>query len=444
VSTQENETDPQLLDAEALARRVRAVRRTTLALVSDLSDEQLDLPYAATVNPMRWELGHVGFFYDCFLLSELDGGPTRFEGGADLFDSFEVDHADRWGLALPSREKILDYLEQIEQEVLDRIAGKEPSDREQYVYQLAVHHESMHDEAFAWTRQAMEYAAPVVGSSGSEPRTAADGLDGDVHIEGGSFELGADPAQGFVFDNEKWGHEVVVPSFEMSRAPVTNRQYREFVEAGGYSNRAFWSTPGWSWRGKAGARHPLYWKLEDGVWLERSFESWAPLRADAPVVHVGWYEAQAYCNWAGRRLPNEAEWEYAASTAPGESGKRRYPWGDAPMQVGAEVASLGYEAIGCSDVAAFPAGDSGWGCRQMLGNVWEWTDTAFYPYPGFVVDTPYREYSAPWFGYPKVLKGGAWSTHPDMVNNTYRNFFEPNRRDIFAGFRTCAVDASEA
>jgi iron(II)-dependent oxidoreductase len=115
VTTQENETDPQSLDAEALARRVRAVRRTTLALVSDLSDEQLDLPYAATVNPMRWELGHVGFFYDCFLLSELDGGPTRFEGGADLFDSFEVDHADRWSLALPSREKTFDYLEQIEQ-----------------------------------------------------------------------------------------------------------------------------------------------------------------------------------------------------------------------------------------------------------------------------------------------------------------------------------------
>jgi iron(II)-dependent oxidoreductase len=109
-----------------------------------------------------------------------------------------------------------------------------------------------------------------------------------------------------------------------------------------------------------------------------------------------------------------------------------------------DLANLDYHNLGCIDVAACPDGDSAWGCRQMLGNVWEWTASAFYPYPGYVVDTPYREYSAPWFGYPKVLKGGTWATRSGLVTNTHRNFFEPGRRDVFAGFRTCALSSAES
>lgn len=429
-------------EANAVARSLEDVRRITLSLVDDLTDAQLELPYLPTVNPMRWELGHVGFFYDCFLLAELDGVPTLFDGGNDLFNSFEVDHADRWSLDLPPRGEILAYLERVKQCCLDRLTGREPDARERYHYQLAVHHESMHAEAFTWTRQTMGYPAPSVAASRSAmaPAPSEEPLIGDVEIDGGTFLLGADPSSSFfVFDNEKWQHPVELAPFAISRTAVTNGEFRRFVDAGGYQQREFWSAPGWVWRQKADATHPVYWKHENGVWCARSFGDWAPLRARAPVVHIGWYEAEAYCKWAGRRLPSEAEWECAASTAPGDRNKRRYPWGHDADDALARIANLGFSEAGVVEVDAFGEGDSGWGCRQMLGNVWEWTSSAFYPYPGFVVDTPYREYSAPWFGYPKVLKGGAWTTSRSLVTNTYRNFFEPNRRDIFAGFRTCAL-----
>ena len=427
------------LDANAIAQCVENARRVTLSLVDDLTDEQLELPYLPTVNPVRWELGHIGFFYDCFLLAELDGVPTVFEGGNDLFNSFEVDHADRWSFDMIRRSGVLDYLGQIKQRVLDRLAGHEPDARELYHYQLAVHHESMHAEAFTWTRQTMGYAAPSLGirvdAAGTGDRDLA--VIGDARIEGGTFSLGARRGQGFVFDNEKWEHPVEVAPFSISKTAVTNAEFLDFVDAGGYRARELWSSPGWVWREKAAAEHPLYWKCEDGAWSERFFDGWGPLRERAPVVHVGWYEAEAYCTWARRRLPSEAEWECAASTAPNVPGKRLFPWGD---DLDSLAANLGFNSCGAVDVDAYPQGDSGWGCRQMLGNVWEWTASAFYPYPGFVVDTPYREYSAPWFGYPKVLKGGAWATSPNLVTNTHRNFFEPNRRDVFAGFRTCARD----
>ncbi len=162
-----------------------------------------------------------------------------------------------------------------------------------------------------------------------------------------------------------------------------------------------------------------------------------------PVVHVNWYEADAFCRWAGRRLPTELEWEVAAIGVPGEGGgvlaptKRRFPWGDAPPD--RAHANLDGAATGCIDVGALPAGDSAWGCRQMLGNVWQWTSSDFTPYPGFTAD-PYADYSAPWFDTRKVLRGGGWATRARLITPVYRNFFTPDRRDVFAGFRTCAID----
>jgi len=159
-----------------------------------------------------------------------------------------------------------------------------------------------------------------------------------------------------------------------------------------------------------------------------------PLEPHRPVIHVNWYEADAYCRWAGRRLPSEAEWEAAAAGEP----KRRFAWGD--DEPTPQRANLDGAALGCVGVSARAAGDSACGCRQLIGNVWEWTADDFLPYPGFVVD-PYKEYSAPWFGDHKVLRGGCWATRGRLLRNTWRNFYKPDRRDVFAGFRTCAVQA---
>jgi iron(II)-dependent oxidoreductase len=168
-----------------------------------------------------------------------------------------------------------------------------------------------------------------------------------------------------------------------------------------------------------------------------------PLDDRLPTIHVNWYEADAYCRWAGRRLPSEAEWEAAATAEPTPDGsmlagrKRRYPWGDdAPSPL---RANLDWRAGGCLPVHALPHGDSAFGCRQMIGNVWEWTSNDFLPYPGFEPG-PYKEYSAPWFGTHKVLRGGCWATRASLIRANYRNFYTPDRRDVWAGFRTCALE----
>ena len=164
-----------------------------------------------------------------------------------------------------------------------------------------------------------------------------------------------------------------------------------------------------------------------------------PLNENLPIVHVSWYEAEAYCNWSGRRLPTEAEWEVAASSDPDagarNDSRRLFPWGD--QNATPDCANLDWRAGGLVEVGAHAAGDSTFGCRQMLGNVWEWTASEFQPYPEFSAD-PYKEYSQPWFGTHKVLRGGCWATSSLLIRNTWRNFYTPDRRDVWAGFRTCA------
>jgi len=196
------------------------------------------------------------------------------------------------------------------------------------------------------------------------------------------------------------------------------------------------------WRQGEGDEHPVYWRREhDGSWLRRQFNQWAKLEDRRAMIHVNWHEAEAYCRWAKRRLPAEAEWEIAASYAPSDSAaiagrKKTYPWGEQPPSD--EHANLDWRAMGCIGVDELPLGDSSFGCRQMIGNSWEWTSTDFYPYPGFKRG-PYKEYSEPWFGDHKVLRGGCWVTRSSMIRNAYRNFYTPDRRDVWAGFRTCAL-----
>lgn len=419
---------------------VRDARARTFDLVADLSDEQLMGPRLAIVNPLLWEIGHVSWFQEKWALRHAANQLPVRSGVDSLYDSAAIAHDTRWDLLLPSRQDTLAYLTAVRDAVLERIEGGNLSGDERYFIQLGVFHEDMHNEAFTYTRQTHGYPAPLscrapdgtVGDQGGPLRS-------DAEIPGGFFQLGALPGQSFVFDNEKWAHSVEVHPFAIARAAVTQGEFQEFVDAGGYRRQELWSEPGRSWLKSAGVDSPLYWHRESsGRWLRRDFDRWLPLEPHRPVLHVNWWEAEAYCNWAGRRLPTEAEWEIAASAehtggALAET-KRYFPWGSSSPN--SQQANLGGGAGGTADVAAFAAGDSAFGCRQMIGNVWEWVADDFGPYPGFEVD-PYREYSKPWFGTHKALRGGAWTTQPRLLRNTWRNFYTPDRRDVWAGFRTC-------
>jgi gamma-glutamyl hercynylcysteine S-oxide synthase len=420
-----------------LRRTLLEARARTLTLVSDLTGAQLMGPQLAIVNPPLWEIGHLAWFQERWCLRHIDGTaellPSVRPDADRLYDSAAVAHATRWSLPLPTFDETLKYMEVVLERVLERLDGSNHQSLA-YFSKLAALHEEMHSEAFTYTRQTLGYAAPH--AHGIVTVHAVSSAKGDAELPGGRFLLGAVPDTAFVFDNEKWAHEVTLQPYAISRACVRNREFLDFVENGGYAQREWWSDEGWRWREAEAVSHPLYWRPDAGAWLTRRFNMWEPLAMDSAMVHANWYEADAYCRWSGRRLPSEAEWEYAAAAGrePGEP-KRSYPWGDDPPDE--SRANLFGTHNNVIDVAALAAGDSAGGCRQMIGNVWEWTADAFQPYPGFVVD-PYKEYSQPWFGNHKVLRGGSFATRASLIRNTWRNFYMPERRDIYAGFRTCA------
>ncbi len=454
-----------------LTKTLRQFRARTLALVADLDDRQMIGPRLPTVNPPLWEIGHVSWFQEFWVLRHLKNQKPLRANGDQLYNSTDVAHDTRWELLLPTRRDTLRYMDDVLQRSIELLSPSgEISPEEFYFYSLVAFHEGMHAEALAYTRQTLGYRAPQLNHKEVYAPSVGSHCRGDVEIPGGTFLIGATPDFPFVFDNEKWAHEVVIKPFAIARTPVTNGEYLDFVEDGGYHEPRFWSPEGWRWLESGGApqltrsfakffnktldekserlefkkrfEHPVYWRRETrNSWHQRVFDQFVPLQEDLPVIHVSWYEAEAYCNWAGRRLPTEAEWEMAASGVPEVTGhalgrrRRYYPWGDdAPTH---ERANLDWRASGPVGVAAHESGDSALGCRQMIGNVWEWTADDFRPYPGFRAD-PYKEYSKPWFGTHKALRGGCWATSSLLIRNSWRNFYTPDRRDVWAGFRTCA------
>ena len=418
--------------ADDLIDDLREARQVELALFTDLTDDQMLGPQEHFLEPPIWEVGHVGWFQEYWILWHLYGEKPILEGHS-MYDSFHVSYKRRWDHDFPSRAETLAYLLTVLDRCVHRLEERAPTLQETYFYRHVTQHEYMHSENLTMVRQTLGYRRPAFPNM--EPGTVE--VDSayarrDVEVPAASFPLGAPKYEPFVFDNEKWVHEVEIKPFRIANTPVTNAEFVEFVEGGGYVTRKYWGKRGWDWRRRNAHERPRFWSKRNGTWFLRSFDQQLPLDPWHPVVHVNWYEAKAYCTWAGRRLPTEAEWEYAASGP----RKNRFPWGETPPT--SERANLDYRHGGPVDVRAFPAGDSPHGCRQMIGNVWEWTDSLLEPYPGFVPD-PYKEYSQPYFGQKPVLRGGGWTTRSGMIRNTWRNFFVRHRRNIVAGFRTCAL-----
>jgi iron(II)-dependent oxidoreductase len=349
--------------AEDLLSSREALRRVT----SNLRGERLLGPKLAIVNPPLWEIGHLGWFQEHWCLRDGGRKESILPGADQLYDSAKVAHATRWDLPLPTLEATHRYLANVLEAVLERLAREPQNESLAYFARLATFHEDMHVEAFHYTCQTHGYEDPLGKPVPSFAENA------DLAVPGGRYRIGAVPgAQPFVFDNEKWAHEVELRPFRIASAPVTNGEFLRFVDS-------------------AGGKAPRYWKKEGGAWTERRFDEWLPLKAGEAVRHVDWNEAQAYCGWAGRRLPSEAEWEVAC-------------------------AAEGFRS----------------------GAVWEWTASPFEAYPGFVAD-PYKEYSEPWFRTHKVLRGASFTTPGRLVRPTFRNFYTAERGDVFCGFRTCAL-----
>lgn len=447
-------------DKDSVLQALHQTRARTLALIDSLPEDRLSVPYHPGVNPPLWEMGHAAFFYEVFIRAELDGLPSYDPDMDDLWDSFHIDHRDRWQPGLfPGREQTRRYFNWVYDRIEERIHSEPLTDQALYLYRYAIYHQNMHIESMIWCRQTVAYEPPP-GTRLTLPAAAPDNPEpqalGDAEIPGGTYLIGMPgdspeyARDDFAFDNEKPRFEKTLAPFRISRTLVSNAEFLAFVEDGGYERRDLWSFGGRKWldtevdvalaQGRPAPllqvpRHPLYWRHHQGRWQERVFHQWQPLPLAHPVTHVSYWEAEAYCNWAGRRLPTEYEWEAAAlGNRPGQPFQR-FPWGNDQQP---ERVDMDARYMAQQPVIAMPEGDSPFGCRQMLGTVWEWTTNQFLPYDGFCVDI-YPYMSTLQFGDHKVTKGGSCATSFLLIRGTYRQAYLPQRNDVYTGFRTCAL-----
>lgn len=414
---------------ELLADGLSRARERTRALVA-FEDDELRRQYHPLMSPLVWDLAHIGQQEELWLLRdgnlEVPGLlPRNIEG---LYDAFVHSRASRVDLPLLSPAEAHRYLETVRGKALDVLDAADED--HEFRFALVISHENQHNETMLQAL-AMRTGAPLLSAGTALPGGRPGVAGTSVEVPAGDFVLGVDPAdEPFSLDNERPAHTVFVPGFRIGRVPVTNREWRAFLDDGGYRRPELWSTRGWDHRTKAGLDAPMYWNT-DGT--RTRFGHLETIPDDEPVQHVTYFEAQAYARWAGARLPTEIEWEKAAAWDPTAGRRRRFPWGAATPT--AAVANLTGEALRPAPVGAYPAGASAYGAEQMLGDVWEWTSSPLRPWPGF---TPmiYDRYTEPFFeGDYRVLRGGSWAVAADILRPSFRNWDHPIRRQIFSGVR---------
>ena len=430
----------------SIAEHLQAARARTLLLTEAVDDGDLARQHSRLMSPLVWDLAHIGNQEELWLLRDVGGrDPILPETVDQLYDAFQHPRADRPALPLLDPAKSRRYVA----EVRDRVTGLLESTplhgrrllEGGFVFGMILQHEQQHDETMLATHQ-LRAGEPVLSAPPPPlPSRAGSGrLNGpaEVLVPAGPFTMGTD-TEPWALDNERPAHQVDVAAFWIDTTPVTNADYRAFIDDGGYRDPRWWHPNGWAHRREADLTAPLFWSPEGAGWSRRRFGRVEPVPDDEPVLHVCWYEADAYARWAGRRLPTEPEWEKAARYDPATGRSRRYPWGDDDPTP--ERANLGQRHLQPAPVGAYPAGASPLGVQQLIGDVWEWTSSTFTGYPGFAA-WPYPEYSQVFFSNEyRVLRGGSFGADPVACRGTFRNWDYPIRRQIFAGFR-CARDAA--
>ncbi|QNS02887.1 ergothioneine biosynthesis protein EgtB [Streptomyces xanthii] len=442
MTTEENRTD-FLTDPEAL--RVRAVealeaaRRRTTLLTSCVEDPELTAQHSPLMSPLVWDLAHIGNQEEQWLLRAVAGQEAMRPEIDPLYDAFEHPRSERPKLPLLAPEEARGYAADVRGRALDvlekaafDVDGPARLTRAGFAFGMIAQHEQQHDETMLITHQLRTGAAALTAPD-PEPAAAPFAGPAEVLVPGGPFTMGTS-AEPWALDNERPAHTREVAAFHIDTTPVSNAAYMEFLADGGYEDPRWWDPAGWAAVREHGLHAPLFWRREAGDWVRRRFGVTELVPPDEPVLHVSWYEADAYARWAGRRLPTEEEWEKAARHDPVTGRSRRYPWGDADPTP--ERANLGQRHLRPAPVGSCPEGESPLGVRQLIGDVWEWTSSDFAPYPGFVA-YPYREYSEVFFGPEyKVLRGGSFAVADVACRGTFRNWDYPVRRQIFSGFRT--------
>jgi gamma-glutamyl hercynylcysteine S-oxide synthase len=419
-----------LTDAEAV-EALEESRERTLALVASVSDDDLERVHSPLLSPLVWDLGHIAAFEDLWLVHRFGQRPLLREGLADIYDAFETPRSDRGDLPFLRPAEAREYLAEVRSRTIEVIAERGIGDG--VIHELIVRHEQQHNETMLQALQLAHldgYALQGVAAPPDCPVSRHTGLE-LIEVPGGECTIGA-ASDGFAYDNERPCHRTDVRGYLIGQTPITNATYLTFVEGGGYERREWWSDEGWSWKEDYDITRPGGWTADHSA--EWRLSRLVPLGPDRPVVHLSWFEADAFARAHDLRLPTEIEWEKAATWDQDRGEARPQPWGEGPPVPGVH-GNVDQRGGGTAAVGGYPAGASPYGCLGMIGDVWEWTASDFSAYPGFVA-YPYREYSEVFFGSGyKALRGGSWATRARVSTPTFRNWDFPQRRQIFAGMR---------
>jgi ergothioneine biosynthesis protein EgtB len=416
----------------------KQVRARTMQIVAPLEIEDYVIQTADFMSPPRWHIGHTSWFFETVLQAHQPGYRVYSEDFLFYFNSYyegfgaRIERPKRGTKSRPTVRETVAYRNYIDEQMLaflDNFVDESVLS----VVRLGLEHEMQHQELLVYDIKHLlcdDFDVPI----NPAPKSISK-VEGVAEIEGGLFWLGYGKNE-FAWDNEKPAHQVFIQDFAIDRALVSNGDYLEFIRDGGYQNFRWWFSEGWETVKSEQWQAPLYWELHDGEWMIRDFSGLNPAssKKDEPVSHVSFFEASAFAQWAGKRLPTEAEWERAACYDARRNTSNAFPWGNTePDTAKGNLFENGYWSV--APIGAFPEGASVHGCQQMIGDVWEWTTSDYVPYPGF--KSEFVEYNDKWFVNQKVLRGGSFATPQLHIRSTYRNFFHAHERWMISGFR-CA------